>query len=101
MKYFVGVTDSNWYTYLGGINPEDVNFWQPGGRSTFKVIPGGAPFVFKLKYPMNAIAGLGFFFQHTKLPLSVASATFLNRNGCDSLQEFRNRIIGYRANKTE
>ena len=29
MKFYLGVTDNNWYKYLSDINPEDINFWQP------------------------------------------------------------------------
>ena len=32
MKIFVGVTDSNWYNYLAYNRPDEVNFWQPGGK---------------------------------------------------------------------
>jgi putative restriction endonuclease len=55
MKFYLGVTDTKWFNYLSQINPEDVNFWQPGGRAAFKVIEPGAPFLFKLKNPYNAI----------------------------------------------
>ena len=29
MKFYLGITDNNWYKYLSDINPEDINFWQP------------------------------------------------------------------------
>ena len=38
MKIFVGVTDSNWYNYLAYNRPDEVNFWQPGGKQAFKAI---------------------------------------------------------------
>ena len=32
MKFYLGVTDTNWFNYLRSLyNPEDINFWQPGG----------------------------------------------------------------------
>jgi len=43
------------------VNPEDINFWQPGGASSFKVLERGAPFLFKLKSPINAIGGVDFY----------------------------------------
>jgi hypothetical protein len=61
MKFYLGVTDNNWFNYLSNINPEDINFWQPGGTVNFKVLQAGAPFLFKLKSPLNAIGGIGFF----------------------------------------
>ncbi len=99
MKLYLGVTDNKWYNYLSTINPEDVNFWQPGGSATFKVLNPGAPFLFKLKSPLNAIGGVGFFSSHTFLPLSVAWETFGNRNGCRSFDEFRRMINNYRNDK--
>ena len=32
MKFYLGVTDTNWFNYMSRLyNPEDINFWQPGG----------------------------------------------------------------------
>lgn len=100
MKFYLGVTDNNWYKYLSSISPEDINFWQPSGSVNFKVLQSGAPFLFKLKSPLNAIAGIGFFSSHTFLPMSVAWDTFRNRNGCASLEEFQKMIFNYRNDKS-
>lgn len=96
MKYYLGVTDNRWFNYLSEINPEDINFWQPGGTVKFKVLTAGAPFVFKLKSPLNAIGGIGFFSSHTFLPISVAWDTFGNRNRCNTFDEFKKMIMDYR-----
>ncbi len=96
MKYYLGTTDYNWYDYLRKINPEDANFWQPGGKTKFNILSPGAPFLFKLKRPYNVIAGIGFFSSHTFLPISMAWHTFLDRNGCDSLDELRTMVSTYR-----
>ena len=79
MKFYLGVTDNNWYNYLSKINPEDINFWQPGGTVTFKVLTPCAPFLFKLKSPLNVIGGIGFFSSHTFLPITITWDTFRNR----------------------
>jgi putative restriction endonuclease len=97
MRFYIGTTDFNWYKYLSSIQPVDVNFWQPGGKTIFKVLTPGAPFLFKLKRPYNVIAGIGFFTSHTFLPISVAWDAFQNRNGCDTLEELRKMISVYRA----
>ncbi|HTF06463.1 MAG TPA: HNH endonuclease [Bacteroidia bacterium] len=97
MKFYVGVTDTEWYNYLGRINPEDVNFWQPGGRATFKAIEPGAPFLFKLKSPLNVIGGVGFFSTHSILPISMVWEIFANRNGAETYEEFYNNIRRLRA----
>lgn len=99
MKFYLGVTDNKWFRYLSNINPEDINFWQPSGNVNFKVLQSGAPFLFKLKSPLNAIGGIGFFSSHTFLPMSIAWDTFRDRNGCNSYNEFRSMIINYRRDK--
>lgn len=99
MKFYLGVTDNNWYNYLSQIVPEDVNFWQPGGSVNFKVLEPGAPFLFKLKSPLNAIGGIGFFSSHTFLPITIAWDTFRNRNGCETFDQFSKLILGYRTDK--
>ncbi len=99
MKFYLGVTDNNWYQYLSKINPEDINFWQPGGSTNFKVLQQGAPFLFKLKAPYNVIGGVGFFSSQTFLPLSIAWDVFHERNGCETFNEFRSMILNYRSDK--
>ena len=66
MKFYLGVTDNNWYKFLSQQNREDINFWKPGGNTSFNVLTPGCPFLFKLKAPENAIAGIGFFARVTK-----------------------------------
>lgn len=101
MKFYLGVTDTEWYNYLRIINPEDINFWQPGGSLAFKVLERGAPFLFKLKSPVNAIGGVGFFVSHSFLPLSIAWDYFNDRNGCKTYKDFKLKIEGYRNKKNK
>ncbi len=100
MKFYLGVTDINWYNYLSRLNREDVNFWQPGGNLAFRVLQPGQPFLFKLKSPINAIAGVGFFSSHTFLPLSMAWDVFGPGNGCSSLEELQSMILPLRKDRT-
>ncbi len=99
MKFYLGLTDNKWYNYLSSINPEDINFWRPGGKLNFKALQKGAPFLFKLKSPLNAIGGVGFFSSYSLLPMSFAWEVFGNRNGCDTFSQFQNLIFQYRADK--
>jgi putative restriction endonuclease len=99
MKIYLGVTDNDWYHYLSRIQPEDINFWQPGGGTNFKVLQPGAPFLFKLKSPINKVAGVGFFSSHTRLPMNMAWDIFGDRNGCDSFGKFQQMILQYRTDK--
>lgn len=96
MKYFIGNTDHDWYHYLKSINPEDINFWQPGGSIHFKAIDPGSPFLLKLKHPINKIAGIGFFISHSILPIDLAWEIFQNRNGVDLFSTFYTKINSYR-----
>ncbi len=97
MNFYAGVTDTNWFNYLSGINPEDVNFWRPGGNSAFKALETGAPFLFKLKAPANAIGGIGFFSSYSALPIPMVWEIFGNRNGTDTYDKFYSSIKQFRA----
>jgi Predicted restriction endonuclease len=99
MKLYLGVTDNSWYNYLSRINPDDINFWQPGGNSNFRILQKLEPFLFKLKSPLNAIGGVGFFSSHTFLPMNMAWEVFGNKNGCDTFYEFQKLILQYRNDK--
>ena len=94
MKAFVGVTDNDWYDFLSR-EPEldEVNFWQPGGKTQFKALELGQPFLFKLKAPRNVIAGGGFFSYSSIMPLGLAWAAFERKNGTATFEELA-RLIG-------
>jgi putative restriction endonuclease len=99
MKIYLGNTDLSWFNYLSKHNPEDINFWQPGGKTNFKILQSGAPFLFKLKAPVNKIGGVGFFSSQTFLPINMAWDVFGERNGCDSFDHFKKLILQYRTDK--
>ena len=88
----VAVTDFGWYAHLRS-HPglEEVNFWKPSSARGFNA-PLFSPFLFKLKAPYNAICGFGYFARYVSLPDWLAWDTFGEGNGCDSLQELRERI---------
>ena len=92
MKYWVGVTDNSWFSFLARIQPDEVNFWHPGGRPPFTNLGVGAPFLFKLKRPHNHVAGGGYFVKYSKLPLSMVWEAFGDKNGAATRAEFE-RII--------
>lgn len=96
MKFYLGVTDNNWFDYLSRQNREDINFWQPGGQTNFMALSPGEPFLFKLKSPINKIAGVGFFSSFTKLPINMAWEVFGQGNGCANFNELRGMIARYR-----
>lgn len=92
MKFWVGVTDNQWFRYLSEIQPDEVNFWQPSATPPFTGAPIGLPFLFKLKRPNNHIAGGGYFVTYQKVPLTLAWDIFGQKNGCSSLDELRKLI---------
>ena len=96
MRFWVGVTDNDWFSYLARLQPDEVNFWQPGGQSRFRAIEQGAPFLFKLHSPQNYIVGGGFFVQQSLLPLSIAWDAFGEKNGAADYAAFRRAILKYR-----
>ena len=69
---FVGVTDSDWFTYLSQLQPDEVNFWKPGGKQSFKAIETNGLFLFKLHSPRNFIVGGGCYYSGAGLLLRSA-----------------------------
>ncbi len=96
MKIYVGVTDYNWFQYLAKEQPDELNFWQPGGKQAFKALQVNELFLFKLHSPNNFIVGGGFFVQHSFLPVSLAWEAFENKNGTSDYTSFRHAIYKYR-----
>lgn len=99
MKFYLGVTDNNWYKFLANQKREDINFWRPGGNTSFNVLTSGSPFLFKLRAPENAIAGIGFFSSFTSLSLTMAWDVFGNGNGCDSFHQLQRMILPLRKER--
>ena len=97
MKYYIGVTDNAWFKFLAERQPDEVNFWQPGGTVTFRVLSPGELFLFKLHAPLNFIVGGGFFVKHSLVPLSLAWEAFGEKNGTATLNTFREKVISYRG----
>lgn len=105
MRFFVGVTDYDWFRFLADRpDIDEVNFWQPSGGDEFRALQPSEPFLFKLHSPRNFIVGGGFFAHWSRLPVSLAWGTFGEKNGAGSLAEMRARVAKYRkvtANSAE
>ena len=87
MRFWAGVTDNRWYSYISARGFPEVNFWQPSTRPPFTNLPAGTPFLFKLRAPHHHIAGGGYFVNYTTLPLATAWEAFGEANGAASLSE--------------
>jgi putative restriction endonuclease len=96
MRIFVAITDSDWFSFLSVLHPDEVNFWQPSASSSFRALSPGEPLLFKLHSPDDYIVGGGFFSHHTVLPASFTWATFGPKNGAATEDEMRRRIERYR-----
>lgn len=97
MRFFVGITDYDWFRYLAARSDiDEVNFWQPSGGVEFKALQPAEPFLFKLHSPRNFIVGGGFFAHWSPLPVSLAWEAFGEKNGAGSLSEMRSRLAQYR-----
>ncbi len=95
MKFYIGVTDYNWYTLLKNSNCEEVNFWKPG-TTNFKAINTNEMFLFKLHSPKNFIVGGGFFVRYSVLPTFLAWDAFGIKNGTRNLKELNERVLKYK-----
>ncbi len=96
MKAYVGITDYDWYTQLASHSYDEINFWRPGGGSSFRVLMPGELFLFKLHSPRNYIVGGGFFVSFSLLPTFLAWEAFDKKNGTASLEELERKIAKYK-----
>jgi len=96
-RYYVAVTDRQWYGFLATRSGlDEVNFWQPGGTRVFRALEPGEPLLFKLHHPEHFIVGGGFFVRSVLLPVYFAWDAFGEKNGAPSFEAMRQRIERYR-----
>lgn len=88
MRFWVGLTDRDWFDFLAARAPlDEVNFWQPSARRPVH-LDVGAPFLFKLHAPQGGwIVGGAYFGHFTTLPASLAWDAFGESNGAASIEE--------------
>ena len=97
MRFFIGITDRDWFDFLSRLNGlDEVNFWQPSGQQHFRALQIGEPFLFKLHSPDDYIVGGAFFSHFTILPASIVWQAFGEKNGARTEEEMRVRIARYR-----
>jgi putative restriction endonuclease len=98
VNLYVGITDFDWFGFLSALpGVDEVNFWQPGGRTNFRALQPGELFLFKLHAPRNFIVGGGLFARADILPTSLAWGAFGMSNGAATLTDMRQRIAFYRG----
>jgi len=97
MRYWVGVTDIDWFRRLRRRAPDEVNFWQPSARALATFLQPGVPFLFKLHAPHDFVVGGGFFVRFSALPARLAWEAFGEKNGVADYAALRQRIDRYRV----
>ena len=98
MRFWVGLTDCDWFSYLSARAPlDEVNFWQPSVRRPVH-LDIGAPFLFKLHAAQGGwIVGGGYYVHWTTLPATMAWDAFGDKNGAASFAEMAARVKRYRS----
>ena len=101
IRLYVANTDPEWFAFLSRRQPlDEVNHWQPGGQQQFKALVPGELLVFRLRSPINKIAGYGVFARAALLPVSLAWSSFGEKNGHPSLGSLQ-AAIGRLKSKIE
>ena len=98
MNVYVYPTDREWFDFLRsrpGI--DEVNFWRPGGQQAFRQLQAGDLLLFRLKSPLNRIAGGGVYVHFSIYPVGLAWEAFGAKNGAPSEEEFKERIVRYKG----
>ena len=104
VKISVMVTDIGWFEFLrnehrrGDRGLSTVNFWNPSGKS-FTNHTVGELVLFKLKAPVNKIAGGGIFSNYERLPWKLAWDNFGHGNGTDSADKMFAKVSKLRSGK--
>lgn len=93
----VGVTDYDWYSFLRGIKPLEVNFWQPSSKH-IHTLKQGELFLFRLKKKDGGkIAGGAEFMSSDSMTIDLAWAYWEQANGSPNKQEFMEVLRKYRS----
>jgi putative restriction endonuclease len=97
---FIANTDGAWFEFLSSraVNGrvDEVNFWQPKATRPMKQMLPGEPIFFRLKSPVSAIAGYGFFAHFACVSVDTAWSSFGFKNGDPNRVSFFQRIGKYR-----
>jgi putative restriction endonuclease len=99
IRLYVANTDPRWFDFLSRQPPlDEVNHWQPGGIQQFRALVPGELFVFRLRSPINRIAGYGVFARAALLPMQLAWSSFELKNGQPDYEAFRAAILRLNPN---
>jgi putative restriction endonuclease len=91
-------TDRDWFDFLSGTGPhQEVNFWTPTPwKGRFGILSPGDLLLFRMKAPLNVIAGGGVFAHYVEYPLGTAWNEFGIGNGVPSIEALEASIAKLR-----
>lgn len=102
MRAVIGVTDSRWAAFLRDrTDLTEANFWAPSGRSAFRALSAGEPFLFKTHWPENQLVGGGFYSGYAALTVHEAWTLFGEGNGVGTEVELAAAIARYRKSQPD
>jgi putative restriction endonuclease len=98
LNVYVYPTDRDWFDFLR-TRPEldEVNFWRPGGEQAFRQLNTGDLLLFRLKSPIDKIAGGGVYVHFSIYPVGLAWEAFGVKNGAADERAFDERIARYKG----
>lgn len=102
MNVYIYPTDRDWYRFLSNEpGVDEVNFWRPGGKQSFRQLQPGDLFLFRLGHPDNAIAGGGIYTHFSFAPVAQAWDAFERKNGAANYDAFQRLIARYKKLDSE
>jgi putative restriction endonuclease len=102
VNLYVGITDYDWFRFLSAQpSVEEVNFWQPGGRTNFKALQPGELFLFKLHSPRNFIVGGGVFAHADNPRMRRLLRGPANIISSQPITGYRRRVVRWQARGAE
>jgi putative restriction endonuclease len=102
MKYYMRITDIDWYKRLKAAGLSEVNFWTPGHKMGFNALEQGEMFLFKSNarsIGAGKIIGGGYFVRFERTSFDEAWQKYGEQNGCADIQELRSKVQKYRASR--
>jgi putative restriction endonuclease len=98
LKLRIYPTDIDWFEFLANRpDIDEVNFWRPGGQVRFTELGIGDLLLFRIRSPINKIAGGGFFLHSSLFPLNAAWDAFGIKNGTSDFQSFFRKIADFKG----
>jgi putative restriction endonuclease len=98
-ELYIGNTDFQWFSFLKANSPlSEVNFWQPSVQH-FKALVEGGVFAFRLKAPINKIAGFGTLAASGNITITQSWNDLGFSNGVQDMAAMIKLVSKYRPDR--